>query len=65
MTDGPKDPVEITRRTVRVKPNRYQPTKAELEESIVIRKADGTMPTPEELAHIALAPVTLIEDLAA
>ena len=47
---------------MRVKPNRYQPTRTELEEPVLIRKADGTMPTPEELASVALAPVTLVED---
>lgn len=62
MTDEPREPVEITRRVVRVKPNRYQPTRAEVEEPILIRKADGTVPTPEELARVAFAPVTLIED---
>ena len=50
------------RRTVRVKPHTYQPRKAELEEPIVIRKADGTMPTPEEFARVALAPARIVED---
>ena len=57
MTGTPK------RDTVRVKPHTYQPTKAELEEPIVIRKADGTMPTPEELAKRALRPVKIVEDV--
>ena len=52
----------IERREVRVKPHSYQPTKAELEEPFLIRKADGTMPTPEELARVALAPARIIED---
>ena len=50
------------RREVRVKPKTYQPTKAELEAPFQIRKADGTMPTPEELARIALAPATIVKD---
>ena len=52
----------IERREVWVKPHGYQPTKAELEEPFVIRKSDGTMPTPEEFARVALAPVRLMED---
>ena len=48
--------------TVRVKPHSYQPSKAELEEDIVIRKADGTVPTPEELARVALRPMNIVED---
>ena len=52
----------IERREVRVKPHGYQPTKAELDEPFVIRKADGSVPTPEEFARVALAPVRLIED---
>ena len=49
-------------RVVRVKPHTYQPRKAELEEPFEIRKADGTMPTPEEFARIALAPARIVED---
>ena len=63
MTDEQREPVAIHRRTVRVKPNRYQPTKAELEADMSIRRADGSRPTPEEVARVALAPgITLIED---
>ena len=57
-----KEPKTITRRTVRVKSHAYQPKKAELEEPFTIRKSDGTMPTPEELARGALGPVTIVED---
>ena len=53
MTDQP---------TVRVKPHSYQPSKAELEEPVVIRKADGSVPTPEELARVALRPMNVVED---
>ena len=57
MTDEPKE-----RRTVRVRPHRYQPSKAELEAPIEIRKADGTRPTVEELVDAVLAPVDIVED---
>ena len=49
-------------RTVRVKPHSYQPSKAEREAPIDIRKPDGTRPTPEELADAVLRPVRIIED---
>ena len=62
MTDEQPERVEIKRRTVRVRPHRYQPTKAELEESIDIRKPDGTRPTVDELVDAVLAPVEIIED---
>ena len=52
----------IERCDVRVKPHSYQPSKAELEEPVVIRKADGLVPTPEELARRALRPMKVIED---
>lgn len=39
----------------------YQPKKAELEEPFVIRKADGTMPTPEEVARVAVGQVKVVE----
>ncbi len=50
------------RPTVRVKPHSYQPSKAELEEPFVIRKPDGSIPTPAELVRSALRPVNVIED---
>ncbi len=50
------------RRTVRVKPHSYQPTKAELEADMSIRRADGSRPTPEEVARGALRPVNVVED---
>ena len=50
------------KREVRVKPKTYQPTKAELENPVLIRRPDGTVPTPEELARVALAPAVVIED---
>lgn len=48
--------------TIRVKPHAYQPSKAELEEPVIIRKADGSAPTPEELARTALRPMKIVED---
>jgi len=51
-----------TRATVKVKHHSYQPSKAELEEDVTIRKADGSVPTPEELAKVALAPMNVIEE---
>ena len=56
MTDEQKEPVEIVRGTVRVKPHRYQPSKAELEEDISIDA------TPDELAHAILQPVRIVHD---
>ena len=50
------------RPTVRVKPHSYQPSKAELEEVVVLRKPDGSVPTPRELVRAALQPVNVIED---
>ncbi|MDE0174310.1 MAG: hypothetical protein OYH76_17995 [Defluviicoccus sp.] len=52
----PREPVKIERRTVRVKPHSYQPSKAELEEPV---KIDAT---PEELAAAVLRPVRIVED---
>ncbi len=53
MTDKPE---------VRVKSTRYQPSKAEIEDEVTIRRADGTVPTPEELARIALQPMRVVTD---
>ena len=47
---------------VRVKPPRCQPGKAGLEEPFLLRRADGTVPAPEEVASIALQPVRVAED---
>ena len=56
MTDNRRTP-----REVQVKPQSYRPTKAEMEEPVVIRKADGSAVSPEELAR-SLGPVKLVED---
>ena len=48
--------------TVRVKPQTYQPSKAELEESIILRKPDGSRPTVDEVLDAVLRPVRIVED---
>ena len=60
-TAKPRKPLQEPR-TVRVKPHTYQPSKAELEKLVTIRKPDGSTPTPEELARIALRPMKIAED---
>ena len=62
MTAKPKESVKIERRIVRVKPHRYQPSKAELEAPIDLRKPDGTQPTVDEVVTAAFGPVEIIED---
>lgn len=52
----PREPVKIERRTVRVKPHSYQPSKAEMEADISIDA------TPEEVAAAILRPVRIVED---
>ena len=44
---------------VRLKPHRYKPSKAKLEEEIVIRNADGSTPTPQELMRAAVRDVRI------
>lgn len=52
-----------TRPVVRVKPNSYQPRKADLEEVFTApRKRDGTAFTIDEAAAALLRPVTVVED---
>ena len=54
---------KISKKAVRVKPNSYQPTKAEVEELFKApRKPDGTHFTLEEAAERLLRPVTLVKD---
>lgn len=56
-------PVDLSRRpTVRVKPFSYQPSKAELEAPFSMRKKDGSLPTPGELARGALRQMKVVED---
>lgn len=37
----------------------YQPTKAEVEDEIVLRNADGSVPEPIDLARALTAPVEI------
>ena len=48
-----------TRRKVEVVSQDYQPTKAEAEEVIVLRRKDGTVPTAQALAHAVVQPVDI------
>ncbi len=45
-------PVEIVKQD-------YQPTKAEVEEVIVLRNADGSAPEPDDLVRALTAPVEI------
>ena len=58
----PKERCKIVRRPVRVKPHKYQPTKAEMEVSIDIRTVDGTRPTVDEFVETAFGPMEVVED---
>ena len=63
MTKNPTPELTpVSRGAVRVKLHSYQPSKAEMEEPVVIRKPDGSTPTPEELARVALRPMNIIAD---
>lgn len=48
--------------TIRVKPHAYQPSKAELEEPVILRKPDGSAPTVDEVVATILRPVKVVED---
>ena len=48
------------RPTVRVKPNRYQPTRKELDEPVTTRRADGSSPAAEEIVRTLLRPVKML-----
>ena len=53
----------IEHKEVRVKPNRYQPTKAEVEEVFEPpRKADGSAYTVNEAVRTLMQPVKIVED---
>ena len=53
----------IERSEVRLKPNRYQPRKAELEEVFEPpRKADGFAYTIDEAVRTLMRPVSVVED---
>ena len=60
-TGDAKMPIE--RKEVRVKPNRYQPTRAEVEEVFETpRKADGSAYTVNEAVRTLMQPVKIVED---
>ena len=48
-----------TRRRVELVSQEYQPTKAEAEEVIVLRKKDGSAPTAQDLANAVVQPVEI------
>ena len=50
---------KLTARTINVRDTKYQPSKAEKEEVIVLRRKDGTPPTPKELAE-SMRPVEVV-----
>ncbi len=54
--EEPREPRKIERRTVRVKPQTYQPRKAELEEEFHIDA------TPEDVIRAAFHPARVVED---
>lgn len=65
MTESRKAPGFVPpedRRTVTVKPHSYQPNKAELEEPLDLRKADGTKYTLDDAAKALMRPVNVVED---
>ncbi len=47
-----KNPIKLTRQD-------YQPTKAEQEEQVVLRKADGSVPSPTEVMRALTRPVEI------
>ena len=61
MPDKPDRPAKPIK-TIRIKPSSYQPTKAELEEVIILRNPDGSRATPEQVARAVLEPVNIIID---
>ncbi len=60
--ESPKGNNIVERPTIRVKPHSYQPTKAEKEEPLILRKPNGRRPTPEEVVRTALRPMNVIVD---
>lgn len=46
-------------RPVEIVDEKYQPTKAEVEEVIVLRNVDGTPPTVDDLVGAVTSPVTI------
>ncbi len=50
------------RPSVRVKPHGYQPRANEMNERVRIRRQDGSIPAPGEMARAALRPMKVFED---
>jgi len=48
------------RRTAALVKSSYQPNKAELEDGIVLRRKDGSVPTPREVGRALTRPVEVI-----
>lgn len=48
------------RRAATLVKSSYQPNKTELEKEIVLRRKDGSVPTPRELARALTRPVEVI-----
>ena len=55
-------PAPAAKRVVRVKPFSYQPSKAELNAPVTLRKPDGSAPTVDEVVARVLRPVKVVED---
>ena len=55
-------PKPDNRRTVHLKPTSYKPSKAELDEPIILTNPDGSRPTPGDVAHAIVQPVRIIRD---
>lgn len=49
----------MTKRRIELVRNDYQPTKAEQEEQVVLRKEDGSVPTAAEVMRALTRPVEI------
>lgn len=61
-SEAKRRPAAAAKPVVRVKPFSYQPSKAELEEPINVRKPDGSAPSVDEVVDAVLRPVRVVED---
>ena len=50
---------KTTRPRVEIVKQDYQPTQAELNETMLLRNKDGSVPTPEEVVKALMEPVTI------
>lgn len=50
------------RQKVRVKPHSYQPSRADMDDPIIIRNPDGSVPTESEFVSRVLRPMKIEED---